>query len=159
MRLLTILLLAGIAGCATYSGSSLTPGASTEEDVVAVMGEPALVRDAPDGGKVLWYPRQPFGRESFAARIDESGTLASIEQRLEAQYIARLKPNESTADDVLDLLGPPNRVDLYPRMPREVWEYPLRTPPENMNLYVQISPDRVVREVFQLHERPKFLFR
>jgi len=156
---LFLLVFAALAGCASYSGSSLTPGVSTEEDVVAEMGAPALVRNAPGGGRVLWYPRLPFGRQSFAATVDRSGTLVSIEQRLEPQFISRLRPNQSTADDVLDLLGPPNRVDVYPLMPREVWEYQLRTPPENMNLYVQISPDRIVREVYQLHERPKFLFR
>jgi len=161
MRLRTIflfLVFAGLCACASYSGSGLTPGAATEEDVVATMGEPALVRDLPDGGKTLWYPRLPFGRQSFAATLDRSGRLVSIEQRLDPQFISRLRPNESTAEDVLDLLGPPNRVDVYPRKPREVWEYPLRTPPDNMNLYVQMSPDRVVREVYQLHERPKFLF-
>jgi hypothetical protein len=161
MRIRTIFLsavFAGLSACASYSGSGLTPGASTEEEVVATMGEPALVREAPDGGKVLWYPRLPFGRQSFAATIDRSGRLVSIEQRLDPQFISRLRPNQSTADDVLDLLGPPNRVDVYPRMPREVWEYQLRTPPDNMNLYVQMTPDRVVREVYQLHDWPKFPF-
>jgi hypothetical protein len=148
-----------LAACASYSGSSLVPGQSSEDEVRSVMGEPALVRDAPDGGQVLWYPRLPAARESFAATIDRDGILVSIEQRLVPEYVARLKPNESTADDVLDALGPPNRVYEYPRQAREAWEYQLRTPPENMNLYVQLSPDHVVREVFQLHERPKFLFR
>ena len=121
------------------------------------------MREAANGEKTLWYPRLPLGRESFAARVDPDGTLISLEQRLTGQNIARLRPNQSTADDVLDLLGPPYRVYHYPRMQREAWEYQLRTPPSNMNLYVQVSPDRVVREVFQLHdpegEWPLFMFR
>lgn len=152
-----------LAGCASYSGSGLVPGQSTVQDVEAVMGEPALVRELAGGERLLWYPRLPFGRESFAARIGPDGTLASIEQRLSAEYIARLQPNKSTADDVLDTLGPPYKVYSYPRMQREAWEYQLRTPPENRNLYVQISPDRVVREVFQLldpeAEWPFFMLR
>jgi hypothetical protein len=152
-----------IAGCASYSGSGLVPGQSSVEDVEAVMGAPTLVREAADGERTLWYPRLPLGRESFAARIDRDGTLVSLDQRLTAQNIARLRPNQSTADDVLDILGPPYRVYQYPRMQREAWEYQLRTPPSNMNLYVQVSPDRVVREVFQLHdpesEWPFFGFR
>ena len=159
MRLPTALLFAFLAGCASYSGSSLVPGQSSEDDVRIVMGEPALVREAPGGGQVLWYPRLPAARESFAVTVGADGILVSIEQRLTAQNIARLKPNESTADDVLDILGPPSAVYEYPRQQREAWEYPLRTPPENMNLYVQLSPDHVVREVFQLLPRPKFLFR
>jgi hypothetical protein len=39
-------------------------------------------------------------------------------------------------------------------MQREAWEYQLRTPPSNTSLYVQLSPDRVVREVFQLQDLP-----
>jgi hypothetical protein len=139
-----------LAGCAAYSGAGLVPGESSVDDVVAVMGPPALVRDAPDGEKVYWYPRLPMARESFAARIDPDGTLISIEQRLTSEHIAKLQPNRSTADDVLDILGPPYRIYQYPRMQREAWEYQLRTPPTYMNLYVQLSPDRVVREVFQL---------
>ena len=130
MKTLAALLAICLAGCATYSGSGLVPGQSTVQDVEAVMGEPALVRDAPDGSQVLWYPRLPFGRESFAARIDPHGTLVSIEQRLDPQYIARLIPDKSTAEDVLDTLGPPYKVYQYPRKQREAWEYQLRTPPE-----------------------------
>jgi hypothetical protein len=149
-----------LAGCAAYSGAGLVPGESTVDDVVAVMGPPALIRDAPGGEKVYWYPRLPAARESFAARIDPDGTLIAIEQRLAPQYISKLQPNKSTADDVLDILGPPNRIYQYPRMQREAWEYQLRTPPTYFNLYVQISPDRVVREVFQLldREQEEFFF-
>lgn len=158
-----LLCAAVVGGCATYSGSGLVPGRSTAQEVEAAMGAPALVRAAPGGGQVLWYPRLPFGRESFAASIDPNGTLVSIEQRLDPRFIARLQPGKSTADDVLDTLGPPYRIYQYPLKQREAWEYPLRTPPEDKNLYVQLSPDRVVREVFQLNERdldwPLFPFR
>jgi hypothetical protein len=148
------LLAALIAGCASYSGSGLVPGQSTVKDVEAVMGAPTLVREAADGEKTLWYPRLPLGRESFAARINPDGTLISLEQRLTRGNIAKLRPNQSTAEDVLDILGPPFRVYQYPHMQREAWEYQLRTPPSNTSLYVQLSPDRVVREVFQLQDLP-----
>lgn len=146
-----------LAGCATY-GSSLVPGQSTEEDVRVAMGEPTMVREAPDGARVLWFSKLPLGRESFAATLDPDGILVSFEQRLTLHNIAKLKPNASTADDVLDLLGPPAQIYEYPRQQREAWEYPFRTPPDNVNYYVQLSPDHVVREVFQMHQRPKFLF-
>src|SRR4030088_1823185 len=96
-----------IAGCASYSGRGLEPGQSTIEDVEAVMGSPTLVRESADGENTLLSPRLPLGRESFAARIDRDGTLVSLDQRLTAQNIARLRPNQSTADDGLDILGPP----------------------------------------------------
>jgi len=148
------------AGCAGY-GAGLVPGQSSVEEVRAAMGAPTLVRELPDGDRILWYSKLPYGRESYAARIDPDGTLVSLEQRLSPQFIAQLRPNESSADDVLNTLGPPNRVYLYPRQQREAWEYQLRTSPEMKTLYVQLSPDHVVREVFELHDRdmyPGFFF-
>lgn len=142
-----------LAACASYSGSSLAPGASTAADVEATMGKPAMVLEAPNGEKVYWYPRLPYGRQSFAARIAPDGKLVSIEQRLSDEHIRKLRPNESTAEDVLDLLGPPADVYRYPRQQREAWEYPLRKPPQSRSLYVQLSPDKVVREVYELDDR------
>jgi hypothetical protein len=144
--------LALLAGCASYSGSALVPGQATEQDVVALMGEPALVRAASSGERTLWYPRLPFGRESFAARIGPDGRLLSIEQRLQPQFFARIRANQSTVDDVLDILGPPDEVTQFARKQRETWSYPFRLSPNLMTLYVAFSPDRVVREVFQLHD-------
>lgn len=158
---LLVLLTAVAAGCASYSGHGLVPGQSTAQDVIGVMGRPALERAASGGERVLWYPRLPFGRESYAARIDAQGKLVAVEQRLAPEVIARLRPGQSTAEEVLDLIGPPYEVYQYPRMQREVWEYQLRTPPANRTLYVQLSPDRVVREVYQLEDalfRDHFMF-
>ena len=147
-----LVFLLWIGGCASYSGRTLVPGQSTAQDVMEVMGRPALERAAPGGGRVLWYPRLPFGRESYAATLDAQGRLVSVEQRLDAKFVAKLRPNETTAEQVLDLLGPPYDVYQFPRQQRETWEYQLRTPPSHKNLYVQFSPDRVLREVYQLHD-------
>jgi hypothetical protein len=142
-----------LSACAGYSGHGLVPGQSTVSEVEATMGAPAMVREAPGGEKVYWYPRLPFGRESYAARIAPDGRLVAIEQRLSAEHIAKIRPNETTAEQVLDILGPPSDVYRYPRQQREAWEYPLRKPPQQRSLYVQMSPDKVVREVFELEDR------
>ena len=152
-RNLLILAVALVAGCASYSGAGLVPGQSSVEDVRTTMGEPTLVRPLPDGGEVLWYSKLPNGRESYAARIDPQGTLVSLEQRLTAENIAKLRPNESTGEDVLDLLGPPSRRFKFPLKDRESWEYPLWTGPGKQTLYVELSPDNVVRAVYQLYDR------
>ena len=151
-----ILSLLVLAGCASFSGYDLVPGQATVADVQATMGKPAAIREQPGGEKVYWYPRLPFGRQSFAARIGPDGRLVAIEQRLDTAYIARIRPNVSTAEDVLDAIGPPNEVYRYARQQREVWEYQLRTPPDQSILYVQMSPDRTVREVYTLLERDLF---
>lgn len=150
--LIALFALALLGSCASYSGSGLEPGKSTGEDVEAVMGKPAAVREMPNGETVLWYPRLPYGGQSFATRLGRDGKLVAIEQRLTEENIARIKPNQSTADDVLDIIGPPYKVYPYPRMQREAWEYPLLPQPVPFILYVQLSPDHVVREVFEIQD-------
>jgi hypothetical protein len=153
LRCALVALLALAAGCASYDGRGLVPGKASVAEVQALMGPPTLVREARDGGKLLWYSRLPFGRQSFAVRVDPAGTLVSIEQRLTQDQVAKLKPNVSTAEEVLDTLGPPYKVYPLPRQQREAWEYFIRTPAyEPYSVYVQLSPDRVVREVLQLYE-------
>jgi hypothetical protein len=140
------------AACAHY-GAELVPGQSSIADVERVMGVPTAVREKPDGEKILWYSKLPFGRESYAARVDPNGKLVAFEQRLTDQNISKIRRDASTADDVLDILGPPYRRSKFPRKDGEVWEYPLRTPPEPMTLFVELSPDGVVRNVYKLHDR------
>lgn len=143
-----------LSGCAAgYSGAGLVPGQSMVEDVEAAMGEPTAVKDTAGGERVLWYSKLPNGRESYAARIDPQGRLISIEQRLTQENIAKLQPNVSTTDDLFDLLGPPYRIFKYPLKDLEAWEYQLRTSPELKTLYVDVSPDHIVRQVYQLHDR------
>jgi hypothetical protein len=57
-------LAALLAGRAT-----LPPPQSTQAEVIAAMGEPALTTGIPGGEALLWYPRLPFGRQSLAARM------------------------------------------------------------------------------------------
>lgn len=38
----------------------------------------SMVRELSDGDRVLWYSKLPYGRESYAARIDPDGTLISL---------------------------------------------------------------------------------
>jgi hypothetical protein len=142
-----------LAGCASYSGRGLVPGQSTAADVEAVMGAPAERRPAPNGQTLWWYPRFPFGYESYAARIGTDGKLIAIEQRLTEENIARIERGKTTKEQVRDLLGPPWRADPFPRMQREIWTYPMRaTDPTPKHLYVQFSPDGIVRELYLIDD-------
>jgi hypothetical protein len=121
-----------LSGCASYDGRGLVPGQSMQSDVEASMGAPADVREMPNGETVLG----PDGR------------LLAIEQRITEQNIARIVPGKTTADEVLDIVGPPYRSDPFPRMEREIWTYKIQTFPFPKALFVQISPDDIVREVY-----------
>jgi len=143
-----------VGGCAQY-GAGLVPGQSSEMDVETVLGEPTAVKKTAGGETILWYSKLPYGRESYAARIDPRGTLLSFEQRLTDANIAKLRPNASTADDVMEVLGPPWRTFKFPLKEIESWEYPVRTGPEPETLFVEVSPDFVVRAIYKLHDRDR----
>jgi len=102
--LLSIVLL---AGCASYSGSGLKPGAARLEDVQALMGPPALRWQDADGSVQLAYPRGPFGFHTFMVTLAPDGRLRSIANVLEEQSFARIRAGMSK-EEVLRVLGPPD---------------------------------------------------
>jgi hypothetical protein len=151
MRYRNVLLVLLLAGCAY--GRGLAPGQSTIEEVKVSMGEPTMVRQYSDGTEALWYSKLPYGRENWAAVVDKNGILVSFDQRLRDAYISKLQPNVSTTNDILDLLGPPFRRMQFPLKDIQAWEYQLPTTPERQTLFVEVSPDSVVRNVYRLYDR------
>ncbi len=140
-----------LAGCASYSGSSLVPGKSTRAEVEATMGRPAEVLARPNGDALLYYSRLPFGREIYVATVGSDGVLRGIEQRLTRQNIAKVAAG-AQAKEVLELLGPPYRAVRMERMQRDVWEYPWREGSDLRILWVQFAADGQVREVIEMHD-------
>jgi hypothetical protein len=147
-NLLPVLLLAGCA-----YGRGLEPGQSTIEQVKGSMGEPTMVRQYSDGTEALWYSKLPHGRQNWAAVVDKNGILVSLDQRLRDEYISKLRPDVSTTNDILDLLGPPFRRMKFPLKDIQAWEYQLPTTPERQTLFVEVSPDEIVRKVYRLYDR------
>ena len=153
--ILAMILAALIAGCASVDGRGLVAGQSSLRDVEAIMGQPADKRLGPGGETVYWYPQLPYGRASYAARIAPDGHLIALEQRLTDANIARVVKDKSTANEVLDLLGPPYQPIVYRRLEREVFTYPMRVPGYVYPKWfvVQMSlDDRVVREAFLMDD-------
>lgn len=106
MKTLAPLVLALLAGCASYSGYGLKPGSATRDDVLRTMGRPALeLPDAGAGGELI-YPHGPLGTQTFIAHVDARGTLAGIEQVLDDDHFRRIHEGQ-TRDEVLHAIGPP----------------------------------------------------
>ena len=144
--------LLALAGCASFDGSSLEPGRSTEAEVLALMGQPSDVRPRAEGGKSLYFSRLPFGRVIYKAAIGPDGTLRGIDQTLTEANIQKLRA-KVTKEDVRELIGPPYRTSREPRMPWETWEYPwLNTFRELRVLWVSFSDDGVARQVVEQHD-------
>jgi hypothetical protein len=150
--LLAIAPLLAAAGCASFDGRGLATGQATSADVERVMGTPAETRKV-GGETLLYYPRQPFGGETFVARIGQDGRLIDIEQRLTDANVAKIVTNATTGQQVRDLLGPPWQTSHYALSNRTVWTWYMHEfgdPGTPMELDVQMSPDGVVREVDKL---------
>jgi hypothetical protein len=141
-----------LASCASYDGRSLIPGKSTDAEVEALMGPSADRRSGPNGETVRYYSRLPFGRVIFAARFGPDGRLKALEQRLIEDNFERLKSGVSRADDVRELLGPPYRIEQFPRMQREIWTYQWQGLTSDRLLLVQFSADGIVREVYKIED-------
>ncbi|HEX6692567.1 MAG TPA: hypothetical protein VF110_15630 [Burkholderiales bacterium] len=154
-RIIAVAAVLLVGGCASgYDGSDLAPGAS-EAEVEKKMGAVAARTKGADGGNVLWFSRQPSGRVIYAARFGKDGKLTGIEQTLTRENLQRIEPGKSRGDDVRAILGPPWRIDEFPRMQREAWTYNA----QGMNpaqFIIQFSNDGIVRERFQIDD-PEFV--
>jgi hypothetical protein len=148
-RELVAVLSALLAGCASYDGSSLVPGKSTGAEIQQTMGTPDE-RQAYAGETLWWYSRGPSGFHSYAVYVGSDGVLKRIEQRLTVENVKKVAPNAWTKKEVRELFGPPFLVSSLPRLKREVWEYQLLEVDFKWKLWVQFSPDGVVREVLQM---------
>jgi len=101
--LLSSLLIA--TACASYGGSGLKPGEALLDEVYATMGPPAMRWQDPDGSLQLAYPRGPYGFDTFMLRVGPDRKLQHIENVLDVQHLAHVRPGMSK-EDVLRILGP-----------------------------------------------------
>jgi outer membrane protein assembly factor BamE (lipoprotein component of BamABCDE complex) len=147
----TLAVMALIAGCASFSGSGLTPGKSTRAEVEAAMGKPAAADAKPNGETYLYFSRLPIGRKIYLAKIGPDGVLRGIEQTLTKENLAKVKADMTQAE-VRELLGPTWRSVYLSRLERDVWEYPWQLVEERRIFWVQFSRDGKVRETIELHD-------
>ena len=113
-----------LSACASYSGAGLRPGEARLEDVVRLMGEPAMRWQDPDGSVQLAYPRGPAGADTFMVRLGPDGQLRSIVNALKAAEVARVRPG-MTQEQVLRILGPPDtgRTAYFKARNELVWDW------------------------------------
>ncbi|HZV54949.1 MAG TPA: hypothetical protein VFF82_08415 [Rhodocyclaceae bacterium] len=104
-RILATLLVLSLVACAGYSGRGLMAGQSTLEDILRVMGVPAMQWTEPDGSRRLAFPRGPMGVHTYMVDVAADGKLQRIENTMAPPTFAKVQPGMDTGD-VLRLLGP-----------------------------------------------------
>jgi hypothetical protein len=149
-----VLLVLLLAGCAGFEGKGLVPGQSTAAEVEAVMGRAADKRPGAAGETVYYFPRIPWGYQTYAARIAPDGRLVALEQRLTEDNIKRIKPEATRGEQVRDLLGPPYEPMKQARTGSEIWTYPMRIPgfPTPKWFLVHVGPDGVVSSTYLIDD-------
>ena len=110
------------SACASYSGSSLRAGSSTEAEVRATMGAPATELTSPDGTRSLFYPKGPMGTETFLVTIARDGTVGDIRNVLTDDTFSSIAPG-MTEQDVLRMIGPPGKTTPFPISNNHAWDY------------------------------------
>lgn len=150
---------ATLAGCAAYSGSGMTPGVTTANDVRATMGAPRNVYPDADGGEVWEYTRGPLGYHTFMVRMDGSGQLHSIEQVLDEEHFARIDVGKTTQQQVQRLIGTPVRTTYFERRRETVWDYRFRDAwGYSSQFHVGFDERGIVRQKIAIREYDRELF-
>ena len=124
MRAIAFVSTLALAACASYSGAGLRPGEARLDDVVRVMGEPAMRWQDVDGSVQLAYPRGPGGIHTYMVKLGADGRLQSIENALDEATFARIRPGMTKAQ-VLRLIGPPDasRTVYFKARDELVWDW------------------------------------
>ena len=124
LRILAVLLAATLAGCAGYGGTGLQPGQASADDVLRALGAPALQWTDADGSRQWAYPRGPMGVHTFMVFIAPDGRLQRIDNVLDEEGFARVRPG-MTQHQVLRALGPPQPIWTVYFQARDelVWEW------------------------------------
>ena len=142
-------LLAGLlalAGCDRQNIAELEEGVATEADVRSRFGTPEAVWDAPGGGRIFEYNRQPAGQKNYMITIGADGRMSALRQVLTPENFARITPGMAM-EDVRKLLGKPAKVTPYALKRETEWDWRWLQPPNTPMLFTVVMNDdqRVVR--------------
>lgn len=114
-----------LAACSsTYLGYELKPGEDKLENILHVLGQPAMRWQNEDGSVQLAFPRGPAGIHTYMVTIGADGKMQQIENVLGQKYFALIKPGMSK-EEVLRILGPsyPSWTAYFERRDELVWEW------------------------------------
>ena len=136
----------GLAGCDNQRIAELEEGVATEADVRTKFGQPENIWDAPDGGRIFEYNRQPQGQKNYMITIGRDGKMSALRQVLTPENFARVQPG-MMMEDLRKLLGKPAKVTPYALKRETEWEWRWVQPPSSPMVFTATLNDdqRIVR--------------
>lgn len=133
-----------LSGCASMYGPPPEPG-TPEQEVVARMGAPANRYKVGDQ-TLLEYPGGYYGQQTWMARIGPDGRLIAVEQVRTLEKFGQIRINQSTKQDVLQLVGTPSEASWLGLKQQEVWSYRYRENEVwNSMMHVMFDSANIVR--------------
>jgi hypothetical protein len=136
-------LLLALAGCDQQAIKELEEGVSTEADVRARFGEPEKIWDAPDGGRIFEYNRQPAGHRNYMITIGTDGKMSALRQVLTPQNFAKVQPG-MMMEEVRKMLGKPARITPFELKGEVAYDWRYLEPP-NTHMVFTVFFDRDYR--------------
>ena len=115
------------------------------------MGPSKDKRAGPDGETVLWFPRLPAGRVSYAARIGKDDKLIAVEQRLTKENLAGSSPASRARTMCATCSGRPT-ASTSTRAASATPGATRRMGIEPQLIVVDFSYDGVVREAYMIDD-------
>jgi hypothetical protein len=111
-----------LSACASYDGSSLRAGVSSDADVRSVMGAPGAEYTVADGTRRLVYPHGPLGTQTFVVSVGLDGRVRDVQQALQDDTFYKIHPG-FTEREILETIGPPGETMHFPRSNTTAWDY------------------------------------
>lgn len=141
-----VVALLALAGCDPQRISELEEGVASEADVRARFGEPEKIWDAPGGGRIFEYNRNPSGHKNYMITIGVDGKMSALRQVLNPENFARIVPG-MMMEDVRKTLGKPMKQVTYQLKNETAWDWRYMQPPNTSMVFtVWFNPDyRVLR--------------
>lgn len=118
--LLTMLMLASLAACATPQ--SLKPG-TTLDEARSALGRPTGTYPLAGGGTRLQYSNQPFDQSVWNADFDTQGRLVRAQQVMTDAAFSQVRSGKDTREDVLRGFGLPAQTFDYKLVNETAWMY------------------------------------
>jgi hypothetical protein len=91
-----------LTGCSGYAPNDRMLGSSSDQ-VIQTLGPPSTALTLEEG-KLMIFPRGPFGKHTYFVYLDQNGRMTRWSQVLDETNFARIKPGMHR-DDVVAIIG------------------------------------------------------